>query len=260
MGGSGRITARGTGCCDTHRPSRRTKPKPLSSSHFTTVASSASPSGAVDARPPPPPPPPPAPASPPLTLAQGGAAWRDHVQSELRSGWLRAEACRQRALQPRPRNQRFVSVVAAREQMHKNKFVVLDALYIATVLRRALIEPTVQHSRLGEENRTKRLYLRAYWDLEPLCRRFDIVPYALYARYYAPKGERAQRRPHPLTPTLTPSPTLPLTLTLARRAGPAPPPPPSPDPNSKPNPTADPHPGQASGASAAPTTGERKPS
>ena len=177
--------------------------------------------------PPPPPPPPPAPASPPLTLAQGGAAWRDHVQSELRSGWLRAEACRQRALQPRPRNQRFVSVVAAREQMHKNKFVVLDALYIATVLRRALIEPTVQHSRLGEENRTKRLYLRAYWDLEPLCRRFDIVPYALYARYYAPKGERAQRRPHPLTPTLTPSPTLPLTLTLARRAGPAPPPPPA---------------------------------
>jgi hypothetical protein len=80
--------------------------------------------------------------------------------------------------------------------MHKNKFVVLDALYIATVLRRALIEPTVQHSRLGEENRTKRLYLRAYWDLEPLCRRFDIVPYALYARYYAPKGERGQRRPH----------------------------------------------------------------
>ena len=37
----------------------------------------------------------------------------------------------------------------------------------------------------------RRLYLRHYWDLEPLCRRFDIVPYALYARHYA-----RQRPPH----------------------------------------------------------------
>ena len=85
--------------------------------------------------------------------------------------------------QARPRNQRFVSVVGAREQMHKNKFVVLDAMYIATVLQRALLEPAVANSRLGEQNRTERLYLRHYWDLEPLCRRFDIVPLALYARH-----------------------------------------------------------------------------
>ena len=156
----------------------------------------------VCARPPPPP-------SPPLpaTLTGGSAAnvsrvgvgveplqrlpakvrtgWLEEVHAQLRLGWLSAQACRQRAQQPRYSSQRFVSVVAAREQMHKNKFVVMDALYISRVLGRALIEPGVHNSRLGEQsrNRSHRLYLRHYWDLEPLCRRFDIVPLALYARH-----------------------------------------------------------------------------
>ena len=113
------------------------------------------------------------------------AGWLEEVHAQLRFGWLSAQACRQRAQQPRYSSQRFVSVVAAREQMHKNKFVVMDALYIARVLGRALIEPGVHNSRLGEQsrNRSHRLYLRHYWDLEPLCRRFDIVPLALYARH-----------------------------------------------------------------------------
>jgi len=39
----------------------------------------------------------------------------------------------------------------AREQMHKSKFVAFDALFIASALGRALIEPHVADSRLGEK-------------------------------------------------------------------------------------------------------------
>ena len=140
----------------------------------------------VCALPSPPPSPPLPPPTPALQLPPNvRAGWLEEVHAQLRLGWLSAQACRQRAQQPRYSSQRFVSVVAAREQMHKNKFVVMDALYIARVLGRALIEPGVHNSRLGEQsrNRSHRLYLRHYWDLEPLCRRFDIVPLALYARH-----------------------------------------------------------------------------
>ena len=45
----------------------------------------------------------------------------------------------------------FIEVSEAREQMHKNKFVVADALYISHVLGRSFVEPHVSDSRLGED-------------------------------------------------------------------------------------------------------------
>ena len=72
-----------------------------------------------------------------------------HTRS--RTGARRADACTGRVLQRRtPSKVGFISLSGAREQMHKNKFVVSDALYIAHVLGRALVEPSVSNSRLGD--------------------------------------------------------------------------------------------------------------
>jgi hypothetical protein len=64
-------------------------------------------------------------------------------------------------------------VSEAREQMHKNKFVVSDALYIAHVLGRALVEPMVSNSRLGEERPEQTVQIRASSRIEDLRRLAD---------------------------------------------------------------------------------------
>ena len=68
------------------------------------------------------------------------------------------------------------------------KFVVADALYIAHVLGRTLVEPRVAHARLaapangsanarsGRGGDGARLSLHHYFDLQPLCARFALVP------------------------------------------------------------------------------------
>ena len=66
------------------------------------------------------------------------------------------------------------------EQMHKNNFVVSDALFIPRSLGRVLLEPAVAHSHLATANETlglggRRLYLRHYYDLTPLCARFELL-------------------------------------------------------------------------------------
>lgn len=76
--------------------------------------------------------------------------WVRHVRETLDQGLTRASACHEREGRRRSRSQRFLSISHAREQMHKNKFVVLDALYIGRVLGRAVVEPHVMNSRLGE--------------------------------------------------------------------------------------------------------------
>ena len=81
--------------------------------------------------------------------------WVAHVRRQLDLGAARASTCASRLLQPRaPRTTGFIELSDAREQMHKNKFVVSDALYIAHVLGRALVEPHVSDSRLGNERPT----------------------------------------------------------------------------------------------------------
>ena len=106
----------------------------------------------------------------------------------------------------------YVVLRGGGEQMHKAKFVVADALYIAHVLGRTLVEPRVAHARLASpangSGRTRggggaRLALHHYFDLQPLCARFALLP----ARDF----ERRAELPLPLTLTLTL--TLILTLT-----------------------------------------------
>ena len=80
--------------------------------------------------------------------------WVAHVRRR-RSGRREGVTCASRLLQPRaPHATGFIELSDAREQMHKNKFVVSDALYIAHVLGRALVEPHVSDSRLGNERPT----------------------------------------------------------------------------------------------------------
>jgi len=76
--------------------------------------------------------------------------WRRLVRAELDAGWGQASSCGRRAGVRRAEAQGFVSVRNAREQMHKSKWVALDALFIAGALNRALIEPSVADSRLGK--------------------------------------------------------------------------------------------------------------
>ena len=72
--------------------------------------------------------------------------------------------------------------------MHKNKFLVNDALYVARVLGRSFIEPRVAHARLvGVANATERarsakLALHHYFDLQPLCARFRVVSARTFER------------------------------------------------------------------------------
>ena len=76
--------------------------------------------------------------------------WVALVRRRLDLGASRASSCAGRLLQRRSsRSAAFVELSEAREQMHKNKFVVLDALYIAHILGRALVGPHVSDSRLG---------------------------------------------------------------------------------------------------------------
>ena len=155
-----------------------------------------------------------------LQLPEGGvdaekaaaAEWRRLVVDELERGWRGAAACAAHASRERPRgsaSRRFVVVSEAREQMHKNKYVVADALFIAAALGRALVEPNVCDSRLGEtctkwEGPGKRsptkapdaagrqLSLRHYWDLQPLCATYDLVPLKTYHR--VARGDGGSRR------------------------------------------------------------------
>ena len=144
--------------------------------------------------------------------------WLALLRSELDAGWQLATSCGARARARRRAEQGYVSLSHAREQMHKSKFVTLDALFIAQSLGRALLEPHVADSRLGETrprstdvpplNATRRrlssandggdggaggwdspvgdpfrgLLLRHYWDLEPFCKAFDVAPPSSYAR------------------------------------------------------------------------------
>ena len=208
------------------------------------------------------------PASPHAARAAVLREWVAFVRRSLDQGASRSSACLSRALQQRnPRTTGFVELSDAREQMHKNKFVVSDAAYIAHVLGRSLVEPHVSDSRLGNERPTTStaisaavsssprpgaaasasasasegegegegggggdassrssedaaeeeseaaaavrmaaaraaagaavladadvdgarrfsgLVLRHYWDLDPLCARFDLVPRSVYNRY-----------------------------------------------------------------------------
>ena len=78
--------------------------------------------------------------------------WVALVRRRLDLGASRASSCAGRLLQHRSvRSQSFIELTGAREQMHKNKFVVLDALYISHILGRALVEPHVSDSRLGHD-------------------------------------------------------------------------------------------------------------
>lgn len=82
--------------------------------------------------------------------------WVAFVRWRLDLGAARASSCAARTLQVRTAaTVGFIELSGAREQMHKNKFVVSDALYFAHVLGRALIEPHVSDSRLGNERPTK---------------------------------------------------------------------------------------------------------
>jgi hypothetical protein len=97
--------------------------------------------------------------------------WVAFSRRRLDLGAARASSCAGRVLQPRSaRTQTFLEVSEAREQMHKNKFVVSDALYIAHVLGRALVEPMVSNSRLGEERPEQTVQIRASSRIEDLRR------------------------------------------------------------------------------------------
>eukprot|EP00966_Prymnesium_polylepis_P025928 597631-Prymnesium_polylepis.1 len=86
---------------------------------------------------------------------------------------------------------RFVVLESGSEQQHKNKFVVTDALFIARVLGRTLVEPRVRHSRLASANRSAAgsLALHHYWDMQPLCARFDVLPAREFALECARAGD-----------------------------------------------------------------------
>ena len=100
--------------------------------------------------------------------------WVAFSRRRLDLGAARASSCAGRVLQPRSaRTQTFLEVSEAREQMHKNKFVVSDALYIAHVLGRALVEPMVSNSRLGEERPEQTVQIRASSRIEDLRRLAD---------------------------------------------------------------------------------------
>ena len=100
--------------------------------------------------------------------------WVAFSRRRLELGAARASSCAGRVLQPRSaRTQTFLEVSEAREQMHKNKFVVSDALYIAHVLGRALVEPMVSNSRLGEERPEQTVQIRASSRIEDLRRLAD---------------------------------------------------------------------------------------
>ena len=143
--------------------------------------------------------------------------WASLVQQRLEEGWRRAAACRSGGGggggddggggAGGPRGSPLGGYVVLRgggEQMHKAKFVVADALYIAHVLGRTLVEPRVAHARLASpangSGRTRggggaRLALHHYFDLQPLCARFALLP----ARDF----ERRAELPLALTLTLT---------------------------------------------------------
>ena len=57
--------------------------------------------------------------------------WAAIARQRLEEGWHGAAACRARAAQPRPPTQRFLVLDGGGEQQHKNKWVLLDALYVA---------------------------------------------------------------------------------------------------------------------------------
>eukprot|EP00966_Prymnesium_polylepis_P256899 5934197-Prymnesium_polylepis.1 len=115
--------------------------------------------------------------------------WAALVRQRLEEGWRTARACHRRATQRRPPDERFVLLEGGSEQMHKNKFVVMDALFIARSLGRVLVEPRVRHSRLTSANRSAAgsLALHHYWDLQPICERLDLMP----VRQFSRKGDRA---------------------------------------------------------------------
>lgn len=133
------------------------------------------------------------------------AAWREGTRREallrewvslcrqrLEEGWRSAKACHARAVQARPPSaRRFLLLSGGGEQMHKNRFVVMDALYIAHVLGRTLVEPRVRDARLASTNRSVAgsLALHHLWDLQPICERFDVLPARTYAqRFEAKRG------------------------------------------------------------------------
>jgi len=109
--------------------------------------------------------------------------WAAIARQRLEEGWHGAAACRARAAQPRPPTQRFLVLDGGGEQQHKNKWVLLDALYVARVLRLPLVEPHVAHSRLlgTNQSRGSQFALHHYWDLQPICERFDVIPARRFA-------------------------------------------------------------------------------
>ena len=91
-------------------------------------------------------------------------------------------ACRPDA-PPRNSGGGYLEIDLGGEQQHKNKYVVMDALFIAHALNRTLIEPAVVDSRLGSADLGgASLALHDYWDLQPLCERFParLMPRAAF--------------------------------------------------------------------------------
>ncbi|KAL1507484.1 hypothetical protein AB1Y20_008320 [Prymnesium parvum] len=109
--------------------------------------------------------------------ARWAAEWRALVRARLEEGARRA-ACSGSV------RRRLVCVDGGAEQMHKNKFVVMDAMFVARSLGRTLVEPRVRHARLAGCNRSEAgpLALHHYWDLEPICRRVDLLPARKFQR------------------------------------------------------------------------------
>ena len=113
--------------------------------------------------------------------------WSALVRQRLEEGWRRAKACRA-ATKRTDRHEQYVALMGVGEQMHKAKFVVSDALYIARVLGRVLVEPRVEHSRLvGVPNvsagtQPARLALHHYFDLQPLCAQHRMVAARAFER------------------------------------------------------------------------------
>ena len=113
--------------------------------------------------------------------------WSALVRQRLEEGWRRATACRA-VTRRAERHDRYVALMGVGEQMHKAKFVVSDALYIARALGRVLVEPRVEHSRLvGVPNvsagaQPARLALHHYFDLQPLCSQHRMVAARAFER------------------------------------------------------------------------------
>ncbi|KAL3931004.1 MAG: hypothetical protein SGPRY_001303 [Prymnesium sp.] len=115
-----------------------------------------------------------------------GEQWAALVRQRLEEGWRAASACSRRW--EGREGQRLLLLDGGAEQMHKNKFVVIDASFIARCLGRVLVEPRVRHSRIAPLNRSSsgRLALHHYWDLQPLCAHSPLLP----ARHFTRELER----------------------------------------------------------------------